>query len=174
MSKKSIIAMVISMLLIILIYFILSGSLTINSSIKDVFSIEESEAIIENDEQWSFMIPDKEEYTKYFTYNGEKHPRKSVALRAVFYTDKDGIIEEEQIDVYLVNDNHFFVGEKRWYLPENVENITAAYCKIAYRETASGDIYYDYLYTNNLSEDQMKTAKDWIDSANMEENMLSK
>ena len=84
MTRKTVIQMVVAILVFIFIYFLTSGTFSIQTSCKDVVSISKSTQIATGD-GWEFNMPKEEGLNLYFTYSGDKFPMEYAVISAVIY-----------------------------------------------------------------------------------------
>lgn len=167
MTRKKMIMMIVAIFIVAVTYFIAMGVFKVYSSYGDVLSISKGVIVAEEEGEWSFTLPEKNSLTPYFTFEGEKFPMKTISLRSIFYVKDNEEIKEKYISCELISDKHFFFGESRWYIPEKYGEIVSIYSKLAYREYPYGEMYYDYLYSSDLSQEQINRARAWVDREKM-------
>ncbi|MEG0924093.1 MAG: hypothetical protein RR313_04165 [Anaerovoracaceae bacterium] len=145
-AYKNYVIMIVVMIVVGLLYFATSGVFNITSTAKDVFSMSSSTVIAEG-ENWQMHMPDKDGLTEYLVYKGERHPGKQIHVTGIIYyaQDGNGVKMSKNIELYPLYDKHFFVGERRWYLVNNVtpEKIERVNLEITFKEYREGELFCD-------------------------------
>lgn len=192
LSPKQFLIMIVIMLVSVFTYFYVSGFFKTQVPFIDIVSLSPEQTIAESD-HWAFCIPEKEERTPYFIYDGVLNPSPQVmgssyTVRAdqsetevrdiidynaaislsgiIYYTEQDSAeVQSEMVNEALWDDSHFYVGEQRWYLKGYEDKrIVRLSLRIQWKEGT--DKLLENISSGDLTEAEMKQAQDWI---NMED-----
>lgn len=170
-SKKEITIMICAMLCMLLLYLILSGSLKVNSSYRDVLSVEKYEKIADGDD-WQVYISEKNDLKPYFVYKGNKQIKSNIHLKAVIYLGDDNQNNTKVIEWYPYCDKHFFLGEQRFFFIENFNNIKGISAKIIWNEYSKEQNYIAYIFSACLSDEDKEKSLKIIDTITINENHI--
>lgn len=172
--------MLLSILLIFTLVGFFSGSFNTNCTKTDIVSLTPRHIVSEGD-HWALCSREKEnpiygsvlfQATPYLIYQGSSthSPGKKVDVRGLYTYHKkmnDGketAFSLSFMDDHLVMNRHFIIGEKRWFYTTDYtdEVIDKAFVKVTWEE--SGESRCEYLASENLTQQEKKECREWIDS----------